>query len=358
MVLILVVLLGSFQSAQSFQAKTYTLSLAQAKAMALANSDSYNRIKSRISLKEVSYKQAVKSIQLKIKNKTTFRWSPLLSFKFPEKLNFEDESSMVYKPAQIQNEITNLKHDLTDEVFGVYENTEQAFLKVYVYQETVLFEEERIKELEKTLEKNKGRLLLGLATQADVEAIEKRLETEKQKLAQDKKSFENAKSKLSDLINMDISTKYSFVEPYITGEIPRSELNALVKYTLANDQSYYEAKMATQLALLQLDANYGLLKEQYGSKINLISSYIQQVKNGQKIDSAAFKLSYDKFLTEIDRPWQGNWRILFIKIPFEVNSSVNIPSFSSVFFIFIISVARSLRCVKSIFRFSVFLVLT
>ena len=316
-VLVLVVLVGCFESASSFQAKTYTLSLTQAKAMALANSDSYNRIKSKISLKEVSYKQAVKSIQLKIKNKTTFRWSPLLSFKFPEDLNFEDESSMVYKPAQIQNDITNLKHDLMDEVFGVYESAEQAFLKVYVYQETVNFEEKQLEELEKTLEKNRGRLLLGVATKADVESIEKQLETARQKVAQDKKNFENAKSKLSDLIGMDITTRYSFQTPYITAEIPRSELDALVEYTLANDQAYYEAKMATQLALLQLDANYGLLKEQYGSKINLISSYIQQVKSGQKIDSAAFKVSYDKFLEEIDRPWQGSWKILFIKIPKE-----------------------------------------
>ena len=70
-ILLFVVLLGNVYPVQSFQAGSYTLSVTQAKAMALANSDSYNRIKSRISLKEVSYKQAVKSIQLKIKNKTT-----------------------------------------------------------------------------------------------------------------------------------------------------------------------------------------------------------------------------------------------------------------------------------------------
>ena len=306
-----------FGSASDFQAAQNRLSMTQAKTMALANSDSYNRIKSKISLKEVSYKQAVKSIQLKIKNKTTFRWSPLLSFKFPEKLNFEDESSMVYKPAQIQNDINNLKHDLADEVYSVYENVEQAFIKVYTLQQLVSFEEERLEELEKTLDKNHGRLLLGMATKADVESIEKRIENAELKLSQDKKSFENAKAKLSDLIQVDVSTNYVFIEPYVTSEIPRTELDALVEYTLANDQAYYEAKMATQLSLMQLDANYGLIKEQYGSKVNLISSYVQQVKAGQKIDSAAFKLSYDKFLVKIDQPWQGSWKILFIKIPKE-----------------------------------------
>lgn len=315
--LVIAVISGVFSSVSPIQAAQYTLSLSQAKSMALANSDSYRSIKSKISLKEVSYKQAVKSIQLKIKNKTTFRWSPLLSFSFPEDLNFEDESSMVYKPAQIQNEITQLKHDLIDEVFSVYESTEQIFLKVYTYQEMVLFEEEQLEELKKTLEKNKGRLLLGLATASDVETIEKSIETAEQKLSQDNKSFLNEKEKLSDLINLDITTRYSFTNPYISSEIPRSELDNLVEYTLANDQSYYEAKMTTQLSLLQLDANYSLIKEQYGSKISLISSYVQQVKNGQKIDSNAFKVSYDKFLVKIDEPWQGNWRILFIKIPKE-----------------------------------------
>lgn len=308
---------GIFYSVQTIQAGQYTLSVTQAKSMALANSDSYRRIKSKISLKEVSYKQAVKSIQLKIKNKTTFRWSPLLSFTFPEKLNFEDESSMVYKPAQIQNEITTLKHDLTDEVYNVYESTEQAFLKVYTYQEKVAFEEEQVEELQKTLEKNKGRLLLGLANKADIEKIEKNLCSAEEKLAQDKKSFENAKTKLGDLIAMDVSTRYTFSNPYVSAEIPRSELESFIAYTLENDHSYYEAKMNTQLSFLQLDSNFSLLKGQYGSKIDLISTYVQMIKNGQEIDNNAFKASYDKFLKKIDDPWTGKKKILFINVPKE-----------------------------------------
>lgn len=315
--MITAILFGIFQPAKPVYAAAKTISLAQSKKLALAGSDSYQNIKNKITLKEVSYKQAVKSIQLKIKNKTTFRWSPLLSFKFPEKLNFEDESSMVYKPAQIQTEIKQLKHDLQDEVYAVYENTEQAFLKCYTYQEKVAFEEEQLEELEKTLAKNQARLILGLATGSDVESIEKNLAAAEEKLAQDQKSFENAKEKLTDLIGLDVSTEYSFSNPYVTAEIPRTMLEDLILHTLDNDQSYYEAKMQTQLSLLQLTENYSLLKGQYGSDIGLIGSFVQQVKNGQKIDSSAFKLSYDEFLKKIDQPWNGNWRILFIKIPKE-----------------------------------------
>lgn len=308
---------GSMIAAKPVQAAEYTLLLSQAKAIALANSDSYQQIKSKILLKEVSYKQAVKSVQLKIKNKTTFRWSPLLSFTFPEKLNFEDESSMVYKPTQIQNEITSLKHDLTDEVYSVYESTEQAFLKAYTLQEKVAFEEEQLEGLEDTLQKNKGRLLLGLATQSDVDAMEKNVTAAQEKLAADMKSYENAKEKLGDLLHIDVTTRYTFESPFIDTEIPRTQLDSLIEYTLENDQSYYEAKMATKLSMIQLETNYNLVKSQYGSKINLISPYVQTVMSGEKVDSSAFKASYDKFLTEIDKPWQGNYKILFIKIPKE-----------------------------------------
>ena len=68
MLLLSALILGMCYPMTSVQATTNSLSLAQAKKMALANSDSYGRIKSKISLKEVSYKQAVKSIQLKMKN--------------------------------------------------------------------------------------------------------------------------------------------------------------------------------------------------------------------------------------------------------------------------------------------------
>ena len=312
-----VMLTGTMIAAQPVQAAQYTLLLSHAKTIALANSDSYRQIKSKISLKEVSYKQAVKSIQLKIKNKTTFRWSPLLSFKFPEKLNFEDESSMVYKPAQIQNDITSLKHDLTDEVFRVYESTEQAYVKAYTLQEKVAFEEEQLEGLQNTLAKNKGRLILGLATQADVDAMEKNVTAAEEKLAADMKSFENAKTKLGDLLHMDVTTRYTLVNPYIDAEIPRTKLDDLVQYTMDHDQAYYEAKMATALSMIQLETNYNLIKSQYGSKAGRISPYVQTVMSGGKVDSSAFKTSYDKFLTDIDKPWAGHWRILFIKIPKE-----------------------------------------
>lgn len=294
-----------------------TLGIGQAKALGLANSTDYQRQQSKILLKEVSYKQAVKALQLKRKNKTTFRWSPVLNFSFPEDLNLEEESEYVYKPTQLQSEIRELKHRLDDLKFEVYEEVSNLFVEIYAYQEEIAFQEEQLETLYETLDKNEARMILGQAQQSDIDAINGNINKINISLAENKRGFENAKEEMGDLINLDISTQYRFLNPYVEMEVPRDRLEQLVEYTLANDQSYYEAKMATQLALLQLDTNYDLMKKQYGSDMNLISSYVQQVKNGEKIDGSAFKLSYDKFLQKIDEPWTGTMRILFVKIPKE-----------------------------------------
>ena len=294
-----------------------TLRLSQAKNLSLSNSATYRKIKNKIELKQISYKQAVKSLKLKKKNMSTFRWTPLLSFKFPEKADLVDESEFVYKPMKIQSEINTLKHQLSDAKLEAYEKAGLLYAEVYGYQEIVKFKENQLVLLEENLEKNKGRLLLGLATKSDVESIEKEISAITKALANDIKNFELTKKSLSDLINLDVTSGYIFENPYIDSQIPRKELDNIVEYTLENDHSYYEAKINTSMGLLLLDTNYDLMKSQYGSKMSYIVSYITQVKNGEKADGASFKKSYDQFLTAIDQPWQGKKRILFIKIPRE-----------------------------------------
>ena len=55
-----------------------------------------------------------------------------------------------------------------------------------------------------------------------------------EKLVQNKKNFEIQKEKLGDLINLDVSTGYTFSNPYISAEIPRTALEELIQYTLEN----------------------------------------------------------------------------------------------------------------------------
>lgn len=310
-------LLGSL-SPLPIQAAGKTLTVATAKNMAIAQSSEYTKQKNKLALAKMQYSQSVKAIKLKEKNQRTFRWSPLLNFKFPEKPDLSDQSEYTYKPLELQSQIDTLNHSITDCVYGIYEKVEQSFVECYVLQEKIAFNEERISAYEKTLSKNKTRLLTGLANQSDIDAMEKKLETLNSTLASDKRSFESAKGKLGDLIGIDVSTSYRFQNPFIDAKLDRQIEDQLITYTLEHDDAYYQTRTATANGLLQLDTNYSLMRNQYGtSNMRIIDSFVTQAKRGEKLDSAAFKMKFEEFLNAVDRPWQGKKKILFIKVPRE-----------------------------------------
>ena len=291
--------------------------LSQTQALGLAESDDYRKVKSKIALKEVKYKEAVKSIQLKKKNMSTFRWTPLLSFKFPEKAALADEYEFIYKPLQIQSEICVLEHQLTDVKYEVREEISNLYTEIYTYQEKISNKTARLETMEENLKRNQAKVLTGQAKQSDVDKIESSITALQSSLAADMRAFESGKSELSDLTGIDLTTGYRFENPYKEATIERSSLDQLIQATLDRSQSYYEAKQTTKLALTSVDTNYSLMQNQYGSKMGYISSYVQQAKNGEKIKSDLFRNAYDQFLKAIDDPWQGTKRILFIKIPKE-----------------------------------------
>lgn len=305
-------------SAEAAAAKEKTLTVSTAKNMALAQSSDYAQLKNKLDLAKLQYSQAIKAIKLKEKNQRTFRWSPLLNFKFPEKPDLDDQMEYTYKPLELQSQIDTLNHSITDCVYGIYEEVCLCFVEVYVLQERIAFNEERILSYETSLEKNKARLLTGLASQSDVDAIEKKLETLNSTLLSDQRSFESAKEKLGGLIGIDVSTSYYFEIPFIDAELDRDIEEELIAYTLEHDDAYYQTKTATANGLLQLNTNYNLMQQHYGtSNMRIIDSFVAQAKRGEKLDSAAFKMKFEEFLNAVDKPWQGKKRILFIKIPKE-----------------------------------------
>lgn len=304
-------------SAQTRAAPQRTLALSQAVALGYANSWDYQKMQSKIALKEVKYKEAVKSIQLKKKNMASFRWSPLLNFKFPEKPDLSEEYGFMYKPLQIQSELSACRHELTDIKYQVKQEVSELYTEIYTYQEKIAYEKESVKQLSKNLERNQAKLLIGEASQNDVDTIASSVTAVQTSLAADLRAFEKAKSELSEKIGVDISQGYEFFNPYKEANLPRTMLERLIQITLDRSQSYYEAKLATNLALTSVDTNYGLMSRHYGDKMSYISSYVAQAKRGERINTAAFKLSYDQFLTAVDAPWQGSIKILFIKIPKE-----------------------------------------
>lgn len=315
-VLVPVILIASFsRTAPVYAATKKIMTLATVKSMALSESMDYTKVISKLSLKEIGYKQAVKALKLKKKSLTTFRWSPLLNFHFPEKLNFDQESEFALKPVALQAEIDELKHKLNDTVFEVYRKASTLYVELYSLQESIDRKQKQLASLEKNLTRNKARLLLGQALQKDVDAISGKINNIKSSLATEQRTFEKDKEELSDMIGLDVTSGYYFRTPLTDAQIPRQILDDLVSYTLANDQSYYEAKLDTSVALLNLQTNYRLMSGHYGSDINIISSYVTMAMNGEKIKGNAFKSAYDRFLDKIDSYWQGKKRILFIKIP-------------------------------------------
>lgn len=310
-------LVGSFPTIPA-KAANRTLTVEVAKNMALAKSSDYTKQKNKLALAKLQYSQAVKAIKLKEKNQRTFRWSPLLNFKFPEKPDLTDQMEYSYKPLELQSEIDTINHSITDCVYGIYEEVELQFVEVYVLQERITFNENRIASCETSLEKNKARLMAGLANQTDIDTLEKKLETLNSTLLSDKRSFEAAKEKLGGLIGIDVSTSYTFQNPFVDADLSRNVEEELITYTLEHDDSYYQTQTATANGLLQLNTNYNLMKAQYGTaNMRIIDSFVTQAKKGEKLDSAAFKLKFEQFLNVVDSPWQGKKKILFIRVPRE-----------------------------------------
>lgn len=294
-----------------------TLTLAQAKKLAVANSDSYEKVESQLAVKQASLSQAYRSIREKQKNMSTFRWSPLLSFKFPTKPDLSEAYEFQFKPIEIQSEIDSLKHQLTDVVLEEYEKVSTLFVDAVVLDESITFNEKRLAVFEEQLVKDKAKLKLGEASQNDIDILNTNITSLQNKIATDRRSYEQSKKKLSDAIGMDVTTGYSFENPFVSAEIERTQLQDLTQYTLDHDQSYYDVCMAESTALISLRTNYNLMNGQYGSKMNYISGYVNQVYAGTKVNKKAFKSAYETFLQKIDEPWQGKKKILFIRVPRE-----------------------------------------
>ena len=250
--------------------------LGQANTLAMANSRSYQKVKNKISLQAVKYTAAVKSAWLKKKNMLTFRWTPLLSFKFPEQPDLLNSYEWEYKPLQIQTQIRTLTHELSDVKYEVKEQVSNQYVTAYILQEKTKFTADRLDSIRKSIARNEIKVKTGEAAQADLDKMlqsRKKLESDVSLLS---RRFETAKEKLTDLVNLDITVGYRFQNPMVQAEIPRGILEELTQYTLKNDQGFYEAKSNAGLGLTSLQINERLMKKQYGNKMNMIQPYVNQ----------------------------------------------------------------------------------
>ena len=290
-----------------------TFRLEQAQRMALSTSSDIRKQNNQIILKRMKYVEAVEGIRAKVKNLRSFRWSPLLSFKFPQQLDLTEEYDLNVKPLTIQTEIDTLKHGLDDLKYEITHKANQQYFEVYLLQETTAFTQSRLDDAKTQLERNKASLRTGKATQSDVDRAQKSVDTLTKDLSSQLREFESAKTKLSELVGVDVTVGYTFANPFKTAAIPREQLESLTQYTLDHDQSFYEAKAATSTAKLNVDSYESLMRSQYGSKMNIIQTYINMAKQGMDVDYGAFQIKYKEMLNALDKPWAGKIRILFFK---------------------------------------------
>lgn len=296
---------------------TRTFSLEQAQRMAISSSSDITKQKNQIILKQMKYVEAVEGIRAKVKNLRSFRWSPLLSFKFPQQLDLTEEYDLNVKPLTIQTEIDTLKHGLDDLKYEITHKVNQQYFEVYLLQETTTFTQERLDEAKTQLERNKAGLSTGKATQSDVDRAQKSVNTLTKDLSSQLREFESAKTKLSELVGVDVTVGYTFTNPFKTASIPREQLENLTQYTLDHDQSFYEAKAATSTAKLNVESYESLMRSEYGSKMDIIQNYINMAKQGMDVDYGAFQIKYREMLTALDKPWAGKIRILFFTFTME-----------------------------------------
>lgn len=295
--------------------KKFTVEMA--KEMALMSSSDYELMKGKLALAKVQYDQSIKKLKLKEKNQTTFRWSPLTTFKLPEQPNLVESFEYNYEPLSLQSEIDKLNHEITDCVYEIYEKVSLQFVKVYILQEKIEYNEKRLEGYQSTLDKNRARLIKGEANKSDIEAISKKVETLENTIVSDIRSLEAQKSTLSNMVGIDLTSSYDFESPLVDVNLDRSMLDKLINYTLEHDDSYYQAETDAENGLIALNTNYDLMKRHYGADIYIISSFVSQAKSGETLNASAFKLKYNEFLTKIDEPWQGKKKIWFVKIPRE-----------------------------------------
>ena len=319
----LVLPLLTFASACPVYAEEKTMTLKTARSLAIQKSSAYESAQNAVESKKAARESALKSLKVKMKNLSSFRWSPLLSFKFPQKPDFSQASEFQFKPLKLASDIDVAEHKLQDTVFDIDLKVNNLYVDLVMTQDKIAFHEQQLESLNEGVEHNQARLKMGEANKSDVERLQKKVDSLNNTLAEEKRTLTADLKKLSEMTGLDVTTGYTFEKPYVEAVIDRSSLPALITYTEDRDQTYYEACAQATTSRLQLSTNYGLIQEKYGNDTNIISGYVNQALNGQEVSSKGFKQDYKKFLEKIDSYWNGKipiiwfWGIPIIWIPRE-----------------------------------------
>ena len=294
------------------------LTLEKARSLALKNSSDYEEAQLAVNAKKAERESALKAINMKKTDSATYRWSPLLEFKYPEKLSFKDESELAFKPIQLAGEIQVAEQKVQAAYYQVTEEVNNLYVDIVTLQRVNSFNESKYDRLQQRAARSSALLKTGELTQSDVDTLNADLDSLNQTISTDRRSLEADLKKMSKMVGVDVTTGYTFEDPYVETEIQRSNLDALIEYAEDRDADYFEKCIDAVTAKMELSTNYDILKDKYGKDIFIIRSYVNDALNGRDVNSDAFKEAYKEFLEQIDSYWSDDKKICsFVDIPEE-----------------------------------------
>ncbi len=293
------------------------LKLSTAKSLAVKNSEKIESLDIQIEAKKAARTSAIRSLRERERSMSTFRWSPLINFKFPTTPNEAEAFEFQFKPTKLDYNIKTLEHKRTDQKLTEYETVSTTYITIINSTAEIAFLNDRIKNLSEAVLKSKARETLGYVSAEEVKQQQKKLDGLKKDLAKEKKTLLRAEEKMGKMVGFSVTSGYAFDEEFISTNMNADTVESLAAYAIDNDQTVYEAKQEMDLCNISLEVNYDLMNSKYGGNIKMISGYIEQIQAGSSVNKRAFKKDYDAFLKKIDDPWTGSWKILFFRFPKE-----------------------------------------
>ena len=194
---------------------SFTLTIETAKSLALANSEKLDELLLKYDQAGIKYKSAVKSAYEKYRKITSFSWSPLFSFKFPEQPTEAEEYEFQYTAIEKQAELDKIERQLDDVVYEIYEKAGNLYTKIYTLQEQIKYEQAQLEILDEQIEKTTLQVVVGTATQADLDKMNTKKENLTEALASHKNTKATSEKELGKLINMKLPPEvYTYTSPY------------------------------------------------------------------------------------------------------------------------------------------------
>ncbi len=305
-------------SGEAFAAPTErTLSLEQAVALTLKNSDKLQNVTVSKVKKQIQLKQANAAVADTRRRESTVRFSLLFNIKFPEKHAMPKEIELLTKIPDIQSEIKLLNMEYNDAVLAETADCEQQYYTTVFKAYDTEFCENMLKQAREGFDRIKLSYARGEAKKSDVEYMQKQVSDAEAALKKAKTSYESAKKKLSGIIGTDVTKGYAFRCELPSVDLKASDLEKIQRYAEKNDYTYQKALEQKNAADSRTQTVKSVYSGRYGGDASSVMSYINSCRaRGEKIDYEVFIQKYNQFLTKIEEPWAGSYviNLLFFKI--------------------------------------------